>query len=169
MGIRFVIVEPLPKSRIDGAAFFLDDNPAQPVIVLSLRFDRIDCFWFTLAHETRHIVHRDPISLDTSLVGELKFDAVNEIESRADSEAGEWLVPSSEIDSFILRAKPYFAKERIIQFASRMKVHPAIVVGQLQHRKVISWKHHKDLIAKINEHVVSTSMTDGWNKPSIKI
>jgi HTH-type transcriptional regulator/antitoxin HigA len=169
VGIRFVIVESLPKSRIDGAAFFLDDDPAKPVIVLSLRFDRMDCFWHTLIHETRHIVHGDPLSLDTNLVGELRTAVFNEFESRADSEAAEWLIPKAELDSFALRAKPYFAKERVIQFASRMRVHPSIVVGQLQHRKILGWKHHRDLSEKVSEHVTSTSMTDGWHKPSVKL
>jgi HTH-type transcriptional regulator/antitoxin HigA len=168
-GIRFVIVESIPKSRIDGAAFFLDDDPAKPVIVLSLRFDRMDCFWHTLIHESRHIVHGDPLSLDTNLVGELRTAALNEFEARADAEAAEWLIPSTELNSFALRAKPYFAKERIIQFASRMKVHPSIVVGQLQHRKILGWKHHRDLSEKVSEHVTSTALTDGWNKPSVKL
>lgn len=168
MGIRFVIVEPLPKSRIDGAAFFLDNDPQKPVIALSLRNDRMDCFWHTLIHEARHIVHHDPLSLDTNLVGELKQAAVNEIELRADTEAAEWLVPKADLDSFALRAKPYFAKERIVQFATRMGVHPSIVVGQLQHRGTISWKHHRDLLEKVGDHVTSTSMTDGWDKPALK-
>ena len=38
-GIRLVIVERLPGTRIDGAAFWLDDGP---VIALSVRYDRID-------------------------------------------------------------------------------------------------------------------------------
>ena len=132
--------------------------------MLSLRFDRMDCFWFTLIHETRHIINRDPLSFDTNIVGELKATVVSDVESRADREAADWLIPSKELDSFVLRAKPHFAKERIIQFASRMKVHPSIVVGQLQHRKVVPWKYHKDLNATVNEHVISISMTDGWNK-----
>lgn len=169
LGVRFVIVEALPKSQIDGAAFFLDDDPGKPVIALSLRSDRMDWFWHTLSHEVRHILHNDPLSLDTGLVGESRDSAFNEIELRADCEGAEWLVPKSELDSFILRAKPYYPKERIAQFAARMGVHPSIVVGQLQHRGTISWKQHRDLLEKIADHVTSTSMTDGWDKPSPKI
>jgi HTH-type transcriptional regulator/antitoxin HigA len=169
LGVRFVIVEALPKSQIDGAAFFLDDDPSKPVIALSLRSDRMDWFWHTLAHETRHILHNDPLSLDIGLVGESRDAAVNEIELRADREAAEWLVPKAELDSFILRAKPYYPKERIAQFAARMGVHPSIVVGQLQHRGVISWKQHRDLLEKVADHVTSTSMTDGWDKPHPKV
>ena len=53
MGIRFVVVEPLPRSRVDGAAMWLDDD--EPIIVVSLRYDRVDSFWHTLGHElSRH-------------------------------------------------------------------------------------------------------------------
>ena len=45
-GIRFVVVEPLAGSRIDGAAFWLSNN--DPVIAYSARLDRIDALWFTI-------------------------------------------------------------------------------------------------------------------------
>ena len=40
-GVRFVIVEPIPGSKIDGACFWLKGG-ALPVIGMSLRIDRID-------------------------------------------------------------------------------------------------------------------------------
>ena len=45
-GVRFVIVEVLPQSKIDGVCFWLDKN--SPVIGMSMRFDRMDNFWFVL-------------------------------------------------------------------------------------------------------------------------
>jgi len=42
VGIRFLVVEHLPQTRLDGACFWLD--PESPVVVLSLRYDRVD--WF---------------------------------------------------------------------------------------------------------------------------
>jgi HTH-type transcriptional regulator/antitoxin HigA len=82
IGIRVAVIEPLPHTRIDGAAFWLSDDA--PVIVLSMRYDRIDGFWFTLAHELSHIRHRDTQSVDSDLVGEAKQTATSEMESRAD-------------------------------------------------------------------------------------
>ena len=55
-GIRFVIVEALSSSKIDGVCFWLDDF--SPVIGLTLRFDRIDNFWFVLRHELEHVIQR---------------------------------------------------------------------------------------------------------------
>src|SRR5262245_28463139 len=51
-GVRFVVVEHLEGTRIDGVCVWLDIGP---VIALSLRFDRIDSFWFALAHECAHV------------------------------------------------------------------------------------------------------------------
>ena len=42
MGIRLVLLQHLAKTKIEGAAFWLDDT--SPAIALSLRYDRIDNF-----------------------------------------------------------------------------------------------------------------------------
>ncbi len=52
-GIRLVLIEGLSKGRIDGATFWLDEF--SPVIALSMRYDRIDHFWFVLLHELGHV------------------------------------------------------------------------------------------------------------------
>ncbi|PLZ93728.1 addiction module antidote protein, HigA family, partial [Fischerella thermalis CCMEE 5196] len=53
LGVHFVIVPHLKKTYLDGAAHYLNDKP---IIALTLRYDRIDSFWFTLMHELAHIV-----------------------------------------------------------------------------------------------------------------
>ena len=70
-GIRFVVVETLPGAEIDGVCFWLDDD--KPVIGMSMRFDRIDNFWFVLRHEIEHVVQfhgREAAMLDVGLEGE---------------------------------------------------------------------------------------------------
>ena len=69
-GIRFVIVESLPSTKIDGVCFWLND--AAPVVGLSMRYDRIDNFWFVLRHELEHVRlghGRTAMMLDTELEG----------------------------------------------------------------------------------------------------
>lgn len=160
LGVRFVVVEDLPRTKIDGAAFFLDDS--EPVIAVSLRIDRMESFWHTLGHELRHILNLDPLSLDSDLVGESREHQVIEMERRADAEAADWLIPSSDLKSLILRTKPWFSKEALSLFASRMGIHPSIVIGQLQFRELIGWDRYPDLRPKIREHVVSTAICDGY-------
>ncbi len=162
IGIRVAVIEPLPHTRIDGAAFWLSDDA--PVIVLSMRYDRIDGFWFTLAHELSHIRHRDTQSVDSDLVGEAKQAATSEMESRADMEAGEMLIPSDKLKSFIGRVKPFYSKVRINQFAQRIRVHPGIITGQLQHLREISFATNREMLAKVRDLLIAVAITDGWGK-----
>jgi HTH-type transcriptional regulator/antitoxin HigA len=165
-GIRFVVVEPLPGVKIDGAAFWLDST--SPVIALSIRFDRVDAFWFTLMHEFAHIKHGDALSVDSELIDGTIGIAValveDEAEKRASDSATDALIPTSEMQSFISRVGPLYSKERIIQFAHKMKIHPGIIVGQLQHRNEINYGSNREMLVKIRSAVIETALTDGWNR-----
>lgn len=161
-GVRLVVVEPLVHSTIDGAAFWLADDA--PVIVVSVRFDRIDCFWFTLAHECSHVSHRDAQSVDLDLVGEASSSDLASVEQRANKEAAELLIPADTLRSFMIRVKPFYSKQRIIQFAHRMKIHPGIVCGQLQFHKEMGWHANREMLAKVRDSITSTAITDGWGK-----
>lgn len=166
-GIRFVIVEHLAQTRLDGAAFWLDSR--SPVIVLTLRFDRIDYFWHTFIHDLMHLVNKDvgpkdvPL-VDLELVGE-KSTPQSELptmEQRANRDAAVFLLPQSELDDFIVRVRPLYSKKRIRGFADQHGVHPGIVVGQLQHRGEIPWTHSRDLLDRVRNIVTAASLTDGW-------
>jgi HTH-type transcriptional regulator/antitoxin HigA len=161
-GIRLVVIEPLPKSRIDGVAFWLD--PQSPVIALSLRFDRIDSFWHTLGHELAHIRHRDVTQVDTEIVGEDRppSESRSEVEQRADREACETWIRSEDLEDFIRRVGPLYSKAKINQFANRIKIHPGIIVGQLQHRREISFASIRELLVKVRDKVTDEALTDGW-------
>ena len=166
-GIRFVIVEPLPGAKIDGAAFWLDDT--KPVIAVSLRYDRIDAFWFTVLHEFAHIKHGDQLSVDADLLreGDNGISVVlaeDEAEQRANEDAANTLVPKAELDSFIRRLAPYYSAERIVQFAHKVRIHPGIIVGQLQHRGEVGYSALRDFLVKIRSVVIETALTDGWGQ-----
>jgi HTH-type transcriptional regulator / antitoxin HigA len=162
-GVRFLVLERLQKMPVDGAAFWLDDN--SPVIAMTLRADRIDGFWFTLAHELAHIINRDDPTIDSRLVGKDRQPTEDkpEHEKRADEFASEFLIPSEQLDSFILRVRPLYSKVRVNQFANRIGVHPGIVVGQLQHRREIGWEHSREMLVKIRGHITASSYVDGFD------
>lgn len=163
LGIRFLIIEPLPGSRIDGAAFWLDDS--SPVVVLSGRTDRIDNFWFTLLHECGHIKHGDAMSVDSDLLADGCERLVEEeCERRANLYAAETLIADKEIRSFIGRVAPLYSKARIVQLAHRLKIHPGVIVGRLQHLGEIGYTAHRDFLPKIREVVTETALTDGWGR-----
>ena len=52
-GIVLVIEEHLPGTYLDGAAMMLETG--NPVVALTLRYDRLDNFWFVLMHELGHV------------------------------------------------------------------------------------------------------------------
>jgi HTH-type transcriptional regulator/antitoxin HigA len=162
-GIRFVIVQPLENSNIDGAAFWVNGSPA---IALSLRHGRIDAFWFTLIHEVAHILNNDAASIDSDMAGaeQLPSRMKVDIERRADEMAANTLIPSEELNKFITMFSPLYSKTRVIQFAHRIKMHPGIIVGQLQHRAEMGWNAGRQMLVDIRDHVISTALTDGWGR-----
>lgn len=163
-GVRFVIVEHIQGSQIDGAAFWLDVN--SPVVVMSLRYDRMDYFWHTLMHECAHVKHLDAFSVDSNLVGDGQTPPglQDEAEQRADRTAATSLVDDEELDSFIRRVGPLYSKPKLIGFAKRIGIHPAIVVGQLQHRGEIGWNAHRSMLEKVRNIVTDTAVVDGWGR-----
>jgi HTH-type transcriptional regulator/antitoxin HigA len=164
-GVRFVIVEYLPGAKIDGATFWLNDTP---VIAMSLRFDRLNNFWFVLRHEIEHILRRDDlVTVDVELTESLqRKDALPPEEACANAAAAEFLVPTEELESFIRRVRPLYSEKRILLFARRIGVHPGLVVGQLQFRDEIPYTHFHKHLVKVREIVTQTAVTDGWgNSP----
>lgn len=166
-GIRFVVIEPISKSKVDGATFWLDTK--SPVIALSLRFDRIDWFWHTFMHELDHVKNREG-QTDGPIVDDFETKAVVKpaSEKRADSAASSALVPPEELDDFVARTRPLYSRAKIENFARRIKVHPGIVVGQLHFREEIHWSHSRNLLAKVREFVTNSSVTDGWGFAPLK-
>ena len=166
-GIRLVVVEHFPKTKWDGACFWLDAK--SPVVALSLRYDRIDYFWHTLMHELWHVEKRHGLRdshfpMDENIFGENSERPAtrSEAEKLVDSLAAETLIPGAELEGFIVRIGPLYGKTKIRDFASKLKVHPGIVVGQLQHRDKIDWSHSREMLARVRQYIVDAALTDGW-------
>lgn len=161
-GVRFVVVEPIPGAKIDGACFWLPNE--QPVVALSLRLDRIDNFWFVLRHELEHVLRRHGLErgyiLDQDLEGAAP-DHINEEEAVANTAAAEFCVSRDELNGFIARIAPFFKEERVVLFAQRIKVHPGLVVGQLQ-RRLGRYDLFRKYQVKVRHFVTSSALTDGW-------
>ena len=150
LGVRIALVEHLPKTYTDGAAFFLDDG--SPVIGITLRYDRIDHFWFTLLHELAHIVLRHKgVHVDALFNrGQVTLDAS---EQEANCRAQEWLFPQVDIDSFVQRSHGQISESLIEEFAAEHDRHPGLLVGQLQHRQVISYAHFRLMLVNVRPYL----------------
>jgi len=172
-GIRFIVIEHLPGSKIDGICFWVGTKQDEPVIVLSMRYDRIDWFWFTLMHELAHVYHnhgKDHASLDMSLVGaDAQPSAEKSTEEKlADNFASEYLIGQQDIEEFIGRISPLYSDTQIRGFADSYNVHPGIVIGRLQLMNRIPYSRGRGMLVKIRECVIQSALTDGWGN-SIEI
>lgn len=169
-GIRFVIVETLPNTKIDGVCFWLDAN--SPVIGISTLKDRIDNFWFVLRHEIEHVLNKDGMGgvtdaiIDSDLdVGKCDGEDVSDEERKANDAAADFCVPRQELESFFTRKFPFISEKDVLGFARRIQRHPGIVVGQLQ-RKMDRWNWLARYKVKVRRHVIGASVADGWGVPA---
>lgn len=163
-GIRFVIVESLTSAKIDGVCFWLNDQ--SPVIGMSLRFDRIDNFWFVLRHECEHVLQghgKAAAMLDAELEGDRAGigPSVADEERIANEAAQEFCVPSALLEAFIARKAPFFSERDMIGFARILKIHPGILAGQIQ-RKTGRYDRFRDHLAKVRAIVSPNAIKDGW-------
>jgi HTH-type transcriptional regulator/antitoxin HigA len=143
LGVRLVIVPHLQGTYLDGA--LLETNGG-PVVALTLRYDRLDSFWFTLVHELEHLMlgHRG------SRLEDLDADASDDREEReADAAAAERLVPVRQLRAFVDRTKPYFSQVAITAFSEQVERHPAIVIGRLHHDQHVEPSHLRRLLPKV--------------------
>lgn len=161
-GVRFIIVESLPNAKIDGVCFWLDKQ--SPVIGLSLRFDRIDNFWFVLRHEIEHVLNKDGQAkeiIDVDIDAQVLTEQLPPEEVAANSQAADFCVPKAEMDSFIARKAPFFAERDVVGFARRLNVHPGLVVGQIQ-KRTQRWDFLRRHLVKVRSFVLPSATSDGW-------
>ena len=163
-GIRFVIVESLPSAKIDGVCFWIDNG--SPVIGMSLRYDRIDNFWFVLRHEIEHVIHRhgqSVIMLDTNLEGERAGTGTNvsEEERIANEAAADFGVTRRSVSRFIAKKEPLFTKRDLLGFATVEGVHPGIIAGKIQYATG-RYELFRDQLVKIRSHIAPCAIVDGW-------
>ncbi|MBI4165539.1 MAG: transcriptional regulator [Acidobacteria bacterium] len=128
-GIRLVIEPHLPGTFLDGAALWAPDGG--PVIGLTIRYDRIDNFWFSLMHELAHVTrHLDPAQ--APFYDDLDVGPEDDPrEKEADSVAGEALITNEEWRKS--PASRLRSPEATLQLANLLLVHPAIVAGRYRH------------------------------------
>ncbi len=132
LGVVLVILPHLQHTYLDGACFMAPSG--RPVIGLTLRHDRLDNFWFTLAHELAHLyLHLKDQKLaffddlDHAVTSEC-----NHLEQEADQLASDLLIPQKvwvvERDGMISNPR----ETAVRSLADRLDIHPAIVAGRIR-------------------------------------
>ena len=169
-GVRFVVVEALPGSKIDGVCTWID---GQPVIGISTRLDRIDNLCFVIRHEIEHVLQGDGRDGAYSHVDVFDEDRdptlLPDEEKRADAAAAEFLLPQAKLASFMKRKGRFISERDVIGFAARHHIHPGVVIGQIQRERhkqgddrAYSWL--RKYLTNVRNYMIAWEYVDGWGK-----
>lgn len=133
-GVRVEYVQHLPRTYLDGAALSLREG--RPVIGLTLRYDRIDNFWFTMMHELAHVVlHMGNSTEETGFLDDHSLRRVRPVgsdttEQEADRLAQDALIPLGIWGDGDIVEDP--SPMTVLSMASVAQVHPAIIAGRIR-------------------------------------
>lgn len=126
-GIVLVHERAIPGAKVDGAVFKL--RGGTPVIGLSLRYPRLDYYWFTLMHELAHVVLHDDL-LSSPIIDDLDGESPELIERQANRLAGNSMIPANLWRN--CPAKYTLDEADVHSFAKSLGIAPHIVAGRLR-------------------------------------
>nr|WP_010925676.1 ImmA/IrrE family metallo-endopeptidase [Microscilla sp. PRE1]AAK62884.1 MS162, hypothetical protein [Microscilla sp. PRE1] len=141
-GVAVSYVPNLPKAPISGASRWYRGSP---LIQLSGRYRTDDRFWFTFFHEAGHILLHGKKEIFLENVKGTEIDQAKEAE--ADEFAAKHLLTEVQLQK-ILNSKQVTV-ESIIDFANEFNTSPGVIIGRLQHLKLIDWSVGNDLRQKV--------------------
>jgi Zn-dependent peptidase ImmA (M78 family) len=141
-GVAVVFVPELPGTHLYGATRWLGTKKA--LIQLSLRGKSDDQLWFTFFHEAGHILLHEKkdvfIKAEGKGCGEI---GGSEKEQEANQFAQDLLIPSEKYQAFVDTGQ--FDESEIRTFAKEIGIAPGIIVGRLQHEKIIPFSAWNNL------------------------
>lgn len=139
-GVAFVLVPALPRAHVSGVARWL--NAHRPLIQLSLYGKQNDKFWFSFFHEAAHILLHGRQKKSVFLDDSAKSGSLSEEEVEANAWARDFLIPPRQSAAMASLPK---TKVAVTEFARSIGVHPAIVVGRMQHDHLLDVTWLNDL------------------------
>lgn len=127
-GVRFLFVPHLSKTYTEGAAFDCENGP---VIVLTGRTNKVDTFWFNMAHEIVHI-------LEEHYKSDLVIDGEDELSKKTtdprEIKANEGATKALKGEEILKYFRPYVGyipSDEVKFFSRKENIHPSIIVGKL--------------------------------------
>lgn len=133
-GVRLAIVKGYGKNSASGVTRFYKNHP---LIILSFRFFADDHFWFTFFHEVGHLVLHEYTKLRVESWNITQSEENEELEANHFAEA-------VLINDHVKKQLPFTKKttRAIINLANEAGVSPGIIVGQMQHKGIISYSSY---------------------------
>ncbi len=143
IGVRIVFLPHFSKTRVDGAACWLDST--SPVIIMSLRYERIDNFYFTLLHEIGHLILHDFLPAGSCFIDDIHSPSKDDKEE----EANEFAVSSLGLDGVIESLKFIEITPQIINKKSQeLGMHPSLLIGHLQYENLLNYNSYQRFLNK---------------------
>lgn len=131
-GVALIFEKPLSKTKLFGSARWINGD-RNALIQLSLRMKSNDHFWWTFFHECAHVaLHR----------GKNFADDQNAHGDGLEHEADEWAEQVLYGDGgaqALIDCADEATPRIVLQCAKEFALHPGIVVGMLQHYKVVPY------------------------------
>jgi Zn-dependent peptidase ImmA (M78 family) len=142
-GVILLFTPKLPKVPLSGSTRWLNNTP---LIQLTARYKRNDSFWFTFFHELGHIIlhGKKYISLEN-----VDFAAAN---PEKEEEAHQFAIKhtfTKEQEIEILQNQS-ITEQDIIDYSEKFNTHPAMIIGRLQHDKIIRYSVGRQFLEPID-------------------
>jgi addiction module HigA family antidote len=141
-GVKVVHTPCINKAPINGSTRWLNDTP---LIQLSGRYKRNDIFWFTFFHEAGHILLHGKKDIFLENIDYSEKDRLKEQE--ADEFAIKWTLSREEYSEILQYER--ITENVVTECAQKYNTHPAIILGRLQHDRIVRYSLGQNLIERI--------------------
>lgn len=134
-GVHLLYVPHLPKTHLDGVAMLLPNGT--PIVAITLRYDRLDNFWFCLFHELAHVAlhlnEPNTIFVDDLSIVDSKKTTSDPREQEADQWALRMLIPDAMWNNSPIGQVPERASALgVTTMAQELRISPAIIAGRVR-------------------------------------
>ncbi len=143
-GVKLIYTQSLSKAPINGATRWIAGK--YPVIQMSGRHKRYDIFWFSFFHEIGHLLLHGKKEI---FLENIDYDDKIQLkEQEADDFASKLVLQKVEENEII--ANKEYNQKTIKYYAEKFGTHHSIIVGRLQHNKIIPFNCDFHLLDKID-------------------
>ena len=138
LGIVFVYHESIPNAKIRGAVRVVNGRPH---IYCSNRYKRLDTFYFAFVHELGHLLSMSSMDSNYEIVTE-------DEELLANTFARNFFINNLDYMHFVETHKS-ISSEDILVFSKKNRVVPDVLIGFLEHDRIIQYGVFNHLKGKI--------------------
>ena len=143
LGVKVIFLPHFSKTRVDGAACWMDSS--SPLIIMSLRYERVDNFYFTLLHEIGHLVLHGFSDSETCFIDDIHSPSKDDKEK----EANKFAVTNLGLDGVAASLKFMDITPQILTKKSEeLGIHQGLLIGHLQYENLLHYTAYQKFLNK---------------------